>query len=178
MTIELLNDIISGCTKCFELPSSAKHVPGVGYGPKVILVVVTSSLCQDDTSKWPRLIDTKYVYLFDMLLKEIGLKPEQVYVTSCVKCPDGEGSECRTFLLDEIAAVAPKYVVTLGLQAFQLVTGLTDWIPGRECTSNKCKVIPMLGLDSVASNQKYEKYFLNSALSIKNTMEQPTLDWW
>lgn len=65
--------------------------------------------------------------LLDKMLGAVGLKREQVYITNIVKCrPPGnrepapeETEACRPFLEDQVRAVAPEVIVTLGRPAAQ-----------------------------------------------------------
>jgi DNA polymerase len=71
-----------------------------------------------------------------LLLEELGLTREQVYIANVVKCrPPGnrdprpeEISACRPWLAAQLEAIHPRVVVTLGRFAAQLLLGRTEGI--------------------------------------------------
>src|SRR5438034_8773237 len=58
-------------------------------------------------------------------LKRLGIDPLAVYGTLCVKCPVGDPSladpACIARIVDELAIVAPKIVVAMGLDALAVL---------------------------------------------------------
>ena len=58
-------------------------------------------------------------------LKRLGIDPLAVYGTLCVKCPVGDPSladpACVARILDELAIVAPKIVVVMGLDTLNVL---------------------------------------------------------
>jgi DNA polymerase len=69
--------------------------------------------------------------LRDMIEKVLNLNLEDIYFTHAVKCkPFGfqnpspsECSSCTPFLSKQIELVKPKLIVTLGADAYQILTG-------------------------------------------------------
>jgi uracil-DNA glycosylase family 4 len=61
-------------------------------------------------------------------LKRLSIDPLAVYGTLCVKCPLGDpslaGPECVARVVEEIAIVAPKIVVTMGEEALTTLNEL------------------------------------------------------
>lgn len=72
--------------------------------------------------------------LLNELFQVAGLKRENVYISNICKCrPPGnrphtleERSACRVYLDQEIAAVQPKVIITLGGDALEAITGQTQ----------------------------------------------------
>jgi uracil-DNA glycosylase len=62
-------------------------------------------------------------------LKRLDIDPLAVYGTVCVKCPVADTSlaapECLARLVEEIAIVAPKIVVVMGIEALDTVNELS-----------------------------------------------------
>jgi uracil-DNA glycosylase family 4 len=62
-------------------------------------------------------------------LKRLDIDPLAVYGTVCVKCPVADTSlaapECLARLVEEIAIVAPKIVVVMGMEALDTVNELS-----------------------------------------------------
>lgn len=69
--------------------------------------------------------------LLDRMLQAIGLRRDQVYLTSLVKCRPPENREptaaeidaCGNFLARQIAAVKPAIICAMGQRAAQFLTG-------------------------------------------------------
>lgn len=72
--------------------------------------------------------------LLNELLQAAGLKREEVYISNVCKCRPpgnrphtlGERSACRIYLDQEITAVQPKVIITLGGDALEALTGQTQ----------------------------------------------------
>ncbi len=95
--------------------------------------------------------------LLDRLLFSVGLKREEVYLTTLVKCRPPEGrppkpaeiNACRPYLLAQLAAVDPKVVIALGDLASRSLTGRKEpasRIRGRVIPLDGRYVFPTLSL--------------------------------
>lgn len=70
-------------------------------------------------------------FLDNTMIKTLGLRPKDIYVTNAVKCytpnnrvpSDTEIATCHRFLKKEIEIVKPKLIVTLGNPALKTMTG-------------------------------------------------------
>lgn len=109
------------CENC-ELHSSAKTVCLWGEGPKrarVMLVGEAPGAVEDDKGR-PFQGESGQVLRRELAL--VGISPEEVYITNTVKCRPPENKKpsakqikaCRAYLDEEIAAVKPEYIITLG----------------------------------------------------------------
>jgi uracil-DNA glycosylase len=61
-------------------------------------------------------------------LRRLDIDPLAVYGTLCIKCPVADTSlsapECQARLIEEIAIVAPKIVVVMGMEALDCLNEL------------------------------------------------------
>lgn len=72
--------------------------------------------------------------LLDKMIQAMGLKREQVYIANVLKTrPPGnatptpeEAALCAPYLFDQIEAVSPEVIVTLGLPATRLILGVDE----------------------------------------------------
>lgn len=108
------------CTRCILSKSRVKAVPGEGpEHPKIMFIGEGPGFHEDQQGR--PFVGAAGQFL-EELLKLIGLKREEVYITNVVKCrPPGnrdpqpdEIEACRPYLDRQIELLKPKVVVTLG----------------------------------------------------------------
>jgi DNA polymerase len=91
-----------------------------GRGPETPRLFVVGDFCSESGEDHPTLWGQEEDALFWKMMAAIGLDPDSVYVTNCVKCtcPDRDvrkaRDRCTDFLLQELAAVAPPLICTMG----------------------------------------------------------------
>ena len=97
------------------------------------LVVVGQNPGRDEVLVGRPFIGASGRFFDKVLLEEVGLGRDQVYVTNVVKCftpgnraptPEEVGS-CQGFLRREFEIVKPKMVLALGSYAFRALTGMS-----------------------------------------------------
>jgi DNA polymerase len=90
--------------------------------------------------------------LEDMLEHVLGLHRDQVYITNVVKCrppsnrtplPE-EIDTCRTFLEQQVQAVSPKVILSLGRPATQTLLGTSRGIKSLRGKWSAFQGIPLL----------------------------------
>lgn len=119
--LDLLKEKVCDCSKCPELVASRRqHVFGEG-DPNAQLVFCGEApgRTEDETG---RPFVGRSGKLLDVMLENIGLKREQVFILNTVKChPDNnraplpeESANCRPFLDLQLKILDPKIVVCLG----------------------------------------------------------------
>lgn len=134
-TISALSEQASGCELCRLCRDRTRVVVGSGPADAEVLVVAEAPGYHDDREG--RLLAGAPGELFATMLEHAGLRLEDVYLTSVVKCrpPTGrtpfpdEVEACEGWLFREIALVQPRVVVTLGALALRLVTGRQERLP-------------------------------------------------
>jgi uracil-DNA glycosylase len=129
-SIELLNqlrDTALVCTKCELAHSRTRVVFGVG-DPVARLMLVGEAPGKNEDLQGEPFVGAAG-RLLDMLLAEIGMGRDQVYIANVLKCrPPGnrdprpdEIDSCKGYLREQIRLVGPEVVVTLGNFATKLL---------------------------------------------------------
>jgi uracil-DNA glycosylase family 4 len=111
---------IGVCTLCALHRGRTNAVPGVGLANAEIMFIGEAPGFHEDQQALP-FVGAAGRFL-DQLLEGIGLSREQVYITNVIKCRPPANRDplleeieaCRPFLDRQIAAIAPRMVVTLG----------------------------------------------------------------
>ncbi|WP_022928322.1 uracil-DNA glycosylase [Patulibacter americanus] len=123
-----LQDRSRGCVRCSALAANRTTVVfGAGDPDADVLFVGESPGPNEDRQGVPFV--GAPARLLNELLAEVGLRREDVYVTTALKCrpPSNrdplaeELANCRPYLDDQVALVRPKVVVTLGNFATKLL---------------------------------------------------------
>jgi len=111
---------IQKCRKCALHKSRTKPVPGEGSLNADVLFIGEAPGRQEDLSGRPFVGQAGK--LLDALLKSVGLKREEVFITNVVKCrppnnrdpKEEEISACSAHTLSILKLIRPKIIVTLG----------------------------------------------------------------
>ena len=129
-TLAEIADRVCDCTKC-ELSRSRTHaVPGEGNPDAEIMFIGEAPGWNEDRQGRP-FVGAAGQFLNEML-ERIGLNRADVFITNVVKCrPPGnrdplpdEIAACAPYLDEQIAAIRPKVIVTLGRFS------MARWFPG------------------------------------------------
>lgn len=121
------------CNLC-GLHKNAKSPCLWGEGPTPCDVMVIGRNPGEFEDKIGRLFVGRSGALLDELLQAANIKRENVYITNVVKCfspgnrpyTTEERNACKVHLDQEIAAVRPKVIITLGGDALEAITGQTQ----------------------------------------------------
>lgn len=125
--LETISRQLTGCRNC----ESVSGPPRAGQGntaPRLFVVGDYLNVTNADTGMiW----GTEEDELFWKMMAAIGLDQESVYVTNCIKCcqdkalrPDATpGQRCFPFLEQELAAIQPELICSMGEIATALLLG-------------------------------------------------------
>lgn len=125
-----LGESISQCFLCDLSKSRRQSMRGYGnQRAELIFVDAYVSAAEDETAEY--YVGRSGIMLRDMVEKVLKLKAEDVYFTHAVKCkPFGfqmpspsECNSCAPFLSKQIELIKPRIIVTLGPDAFHLLSG-------------------------------------------------------
>ncbi len=150
---------------------------GEGPTPCDIMVIGRDPGAEEDNEGRPFVGRSGQV--LNELLQAAGIKRENVYISNLVKCrPPGnrphtleERTACRVYLDQEIAAVQPKAIITLGGDALEAITGQTQMMKlagqvinfKNETDSFECRVFagvhPSYILRNVGYKERALKHF-------------------
>ena len=142
---------ISNCTDCPLHKNRSRAVPGEGPENAEIMLIGEAPGFNEDKQGRP-FVGAAGQFL-EKLLASANLSREDVYITNTVKCRPlnnrdplpVEMAACRKYLDRQIAAIAPKIIVTLGRHS------LTSFLPketitkarGRPRSVNGTTLFPM-----------------------------------
>lgn len=121
ISLETVHKEIGDCTRCKLNKGRNTIVFGEGNPKAEILFVGEGPGFEEDQQGRP-FVGAAGQLLTDIIVKGIGLKREEVYICNIVKCrPPGnrnpepdEVEACIGFVKQQIAAINPKVIVTLG----------------------------------------------------------------
>lgn len=122
-SLKLIAEEINKCKKCPLHEGTNCAVPGEGPQTAKLFIIGQAPGAQEDKTGRP-FIGRAGKYL-TMMLDKIGIKREDVFITSTVKHfppknrppTDEEMNACRPYLLRQLEAVNPKIVLLLGNSA-------------------------------------------------------------
>lgn len=155
----LLDDLLEekvrdeDCTAC-KLHRDCEEVCQMGHGPKAKIMVV---------SRMPN--SGKYQADLEAELQEAGFDTSEMFFTAALKCRTFESSPsatdvkaCRHYLETEVKAVKPEWILTLGNEALQSVTGNSGIMKYRGIPQTKIfggrevKIFPTISPAAVVRN--------------------------
>ncbi len=116
---------MEGCTRCVLHEARSKIVFGVGH-PKAALMLIGEAPGQEEDQQGVPFVGPAG-QLLTKIIKSIGLRRDQVYITNVVKCrpprnrnpEDEEITKCQPFLERQVDSVQPKIICALGRVATQ-----------------------------------------------------------
>jgi len=125
----------AGCTRCPLAATRTQVVFGVGDAGADLMFVGEAPGREEDLRGEP-FVGRSGQLLDRLLVEELGIGREHVYIANVVKCrpPDNrdprpeEIDACRPFLTEQVDLIAPKVVVTLGNFATKLLLGTDQGI--------------------------------------------------
>ncbi|MDD2266618.1 uracil-DNA glycosylase [Sulfuricurvum sp.] len=179
-SLSRLGENISKCYLC-DL-SKSRRQSMIGYGnPRASLMFIDAyvSAAEDEASDY--YVGRSGVMLRDMIEKVLKYQVEDVYFTHAVKCkPFGfqspsqsECSSCAPFLSKQIELIKPSIIVTLGSDAYQILTGdLEDFerVRGEIIPFRDSLLIPMYHPLYLVRNPSLKKEALRDLQTIKGQL--------
>ena len=124
--LEAIAREVADCTRCRLHAGRTRSVPGEGSADTEVVFVGEGPGEQEDRQGLP-FVGRSGQLLDRLLLEELGITREQVYIANVVKCrPPGnrdpkpeEIDACRPYLQQQLDLIRPAVVVTLGRFAAQ-----------------------------------------------------------
>ena len=115
---------VNSCTKCTLAEKRNRAVPGEGSLDAEVMFVGEAPGYYEDQEGRPFV--GRAGNLLNELLRSIGLRREDVYITNMLKCrpPNnrdplpGEIAACQPYLDEQLETISPKVVVALGRYSF------------------------------------------------------------
>lgn len=124
-TLDEIREKLGDCKRCKLYRTRNKLVFGEGNPDAKLMLIGEGPGYEEDIQGKPFV--GKAGQLLTKILQAINLKREEVYITNIIKCrppqnrnPESEEIEsCYPFLLEQINAIQPKIICTLGTFAVQ-----------------------------------------------------------
>jgi len=128
-SIAEIHQELNDCRLCPLHENRRQVVTGSGSGASGLLIIEEQPGESEESSGNP--LTGEAGELFDKMLQAIGLKRDEVYLTSLVKCRpagDREPTEaeihtCQNYLFRQIAAINPAVICGLGPLTARILTG-------------------------------------------------------
>ena len=149
--LAILADKVQGCTRCEELAATrTQTVFGVGNPQARILFIGEAPGADEDKQGEPFV--GKAGQLLNQIIAASRLEREEIYICNVLKCrppanrlpSEVECSNCREYLLGQLATIDPEYIVCWGTVASQnlLATTITiGKLRGRFLQYGRAKVL-------------------------------------
>lgn len=133
-TLEQVRADLGDCTRCRLAQGRTHLVFGVG-NPRALVMLVGEAPGREEDLRGEPFVGAAG-QLLDRMLGAIGLSRGEVYIANVLKCrPPGnrdplpdEIASCRPFLLQQIEAIRPRLILTLGGFAAQVLLGTSERI--------------------------------------------------
>src|SRR5712692_1702172 len=164
---EILREIaaeVSTCSKCDLCKGRTKAVPGEGNPQAKLMFIGEGPGFHEDKQGRPFVGPSGQ--LLEELLKSIGLKRSDVFITNVVKCRPPENRDpfpaeinaCNDYLDRQIAALQPLVIVTLGRISMSKFFGgeKISAIHGRARKMNGYICIPMFHPAAALRTESYK----------------------
>ncbi|HEX5330933.1 uracil-DNA glycosylase [Sulfuricurvum sp.] len=176
-SLNTLEKSIAQCYLCDLCKSRSQSMAGYG-NPRADLMFVDAyvSAAEDESSEY--YVGRSGTMLRDMIEKVLTLKVEDVYFTHAVKCkPFGfqnpspsECGSCAPFLSKQIELIKPRIIVTLGADAYQILSGdCSDFerVRGAVVPLGDALIIPMYHPLYLVRNPSMKKEAMRDLQTIK-----------
>ncbi len=175
---------VRDCTFCRLHATRTRAVPGEGPAEAAVLLLGEAPGRDEDAAGRPFVGSAGRI--LDAALKAAGLPRDRVFITNVVKCrppanraprPD-EMEACRPYLVEQIAAVRPKVIVTLGSTSLKALLG-----KGLDLREARAKPQDFSGRTVVVTyhpaavlyNRKLEKELRADLRKVARMIEEPRL---
>lgn len=150
-TLDQIREALGDCRRCRLCEQRTQIVFGDGNPNADLMFVGEGPGAEEDRRGLP-FVGPAGELLTAMIEKGLGISRRDVYICNIVKCrpPDNrtpladEASTCRPFLDAQIAAVAPRVIVTLGKPAASLLLGRDVAITRIRGTWQNYRGIPLM----------------------------------
>jgi uracil-DNA glycosylase family 4 len=151
MTLEAIREEIGECTRC-KLHKGRKNIVFGEGDPKAVIVFVGEGPGSEEDLQGRPFVGEAGQLLTDIIEKGMKIKRAEVYICNIVKCrPPGnrnpepdEVETCIGFVKEQIRAINPKIIVTLGNVPTQNLLGTKQGITKIRGTWQTYEGIPVM----------------------------------
>lgn len=177
--IELAHNI-STCHLCDLSKSRTQSMSGFGNESADLMIIDFSvSLSEDSNNSY--YVGRSGEMLTNMIENVLEVKLDDVYFTHAIKCKplnsnipsSSEWNSCKPYLFSQIEFVKPKVIVTLGKEAYSMITGEEEnfeSVRGHVIDCKEYKLIPIYHPQFLLRNPEQKKITLNDLKTIKRCL--------
>ena len=178
---DALMETIRGCHLCDLSKSRSQSMTGYGSkNPKIVFIDAFVSSAEDESNNY--YVGRSGGMLRDMIEKVLNLSLQDVHITHAVKCkPFGfqqpsssECNSCSPFLQKQLEMLNPKIIVTLGHDAYRLVShdeSSFEQVRGHIIPFGKIFIIPIFHPTYLVRNPSFKKEAMRDLKTIKETLK-------
>lgn len=187
--LEGLQQEIFSCTNCRLAANRLGSIPGQGEAGCRLMVVGDWS-AQVGPFRDSVLFGPDEDLMLWKMMAAIGLGPDEVYVSNCIKCCPGTGSppdsecmqSCFSFLSREITAVRPAVIFAMGEVAARMLTGSREMLVRlrgklaayRYDPSVPARVMPTFHPRFLLHNPEMKKATWKDLQAVKHRLAEPS----
>lgn len=179
-----LQATISQCHLCDLSKSRQQSMSGSG-NPNADLMIVDAYVSVNEDATNDYYAGKSGLSLVKMIENVLQRRKEDVYITHAVKCkPLGtktpsksEFNSCKPYLYQQIALVKPKIIMTLGEEAYYLLSGDDtpfEQVRGQKINVGEYSIIPILHPQFLLRNPSMKGETLTDLNTIKNCLDSTT----
>ena len=181
MSLEVIASKIRVCTKCILHKSRNLTVPGEGPLNAELMFVGEGPGASEDIQGKPFAgLSGKFL---DKLLNLITLKREDIFIVNIVKCrPPGnraptlnERNACLPYLKEQILAIKPNIICTLGKTALETLTRETSIskLHGTLITKDNIELFPLYHPAAALHNPTLRPILESDMYKLKHILSRP-----
>jgi DNA polymerase len=181
--INSLAQQIDSCTRCDLYKGANRSVAGEGSPDAKIVFIGEAPGLNEDKQGRP-FVGNAGKYL-DLLLSRVGLRREEVFITNVVKHRPPENRDplpaeitaCSAWLEDQLSAISPKIVVTLGKWSLNryLPEKKISQVHGEPVRIQNTVVIPMYHPAAALRSGQVASQLEEDFQKNKNLLQRPDL---
>lgn len=174
---------IDSCTRCDLYKGANRSVAGEGSPDAKIVFIGEAPGLNEDKQGRP-FVGNAGKYL-DLLLSRVGLRREEVFITNVVKHRPPENRDplpveiaaCRAWLENQLSAISPKIIVTLGKWSLNryLPAKKISQVHGEPVRIQNTVVIPMYHPAAALRNGQVASQLEEDFQKNKNLLQKPDL---
>ena len=180
--LNILREDRENCSLCELSKTRLRVVSGEGNGDADVMFISTTpnSLQEDNNSLF---IGKSGELLANMIERVLLIPKSDIYLTNLVKCRPSnntpitptEAHSCLPYLQREIELVKPKIIVTLGIEAYNYLTGENrdiDEVRGKSIRKKSYIILPTFNINYLLRNPSAKRYAFEDMKLIKYLMEK------
>jgi uracil-DNA glycosylase family 4 len=175
-----LHALIGGCHLCDLSKSRRQSMSGVG-NPNAGLIIIDAYVSVSEDASNSYYVGRSGESLVKMIENVLGMKKEDVYITHAVKCKplgtnipsQSEFTSCKPYLYKQIEAIRPKVVMTLGPDAYRLLSGDDtpfEQVRGHKINFGDYTIVPIYHPQFLLRNPSLKAQTLSDLKTIKSCL--------